>query len=229
VINHGRPGGATDKAARENRAKVKPYDCGLISFPFTSRNYVVAYPLRRGYGETGGPDREHSGPCNTPDYYRSANAAADDIEAAIKFLKTLPYVAKERTIVIGQSVGGLATIALAARRREGIVAHINFAGGQGGRRKNQPNNNCSPQELVSAVGRLGRSVRGPMLWIYSENDSYFGPNLARKMHAAFTASGGAAEFRMLPPFREDGHSLFSGPTGYGIWAPIVFRWLDALP
>jgi hypothetical protein len=51
-----------------------------------------------------------------------------------------------------------------------------------------------------------------MLWIYSENDTYFGPDLAKRMHEAFTATGGNAEFQMLPPFGSDGH-LIDAPEG----------------
>jgi hypothetical protein len=44
-----------------------------------------------------------------------------------------------------------------------------------------------------------------MLWIYAENDSYFGPELTKRMHNAFTAAGGDAEYHLLPAFGNDGH------------------------
>lgn len=232
VINHGRPAGATDKERRDKRAKMKPWTCGLLASTFWSRGYVVAFPLRRGYGETGGSDHENTGSCNAPDYYKSANAAADDIEATIKYLKSLPYVAKGRTIVIGQSAGGLATMALAARKREGIAAYINFAGGLGGRRNNEPNNNCAPGALVSAIGRFGRTGRAPMLWVYTENDTFFGPTLARQMFKAFQDAGGTADFVMVPPFQtaytNDGHLLLTASGGHIVWEPIVFQWLEKI-
>ena len=34
-----------------------------------------------------------------------------------------------------------------------------------------------------------------MLWIYIENDTFFGPELSRRMHAAYTGAGGNAEYR----------------------------------
>src|SRR5882757_6428184 len=40
------------------------------------RGYMVALPLRRGYGETGGPWRENYGSCGNPDYYRAGLVTA---------------------------------------------------------------------------------------------------------------------------------------------------------
>jgi len=65
-----------------------------------------------------------------------------------------------------------------------------------------------------------------MLWIYSENDTYFGPELSKRMHAAFTEAGGNAEYEMLPPFGSDGHFLIDAPEGVPIWSPLVSRFLD---
>ena len=31
----------------------------------------------------------------------------------------------------------------------------------------------------------------PALWIYAQNDKFFGPELVRRMHTAFTAPAGA--------------------------------------
>ena len=189
----------------------------------------MAIPVRRGYGATGGPDVERNASCKRANYIPLANAAADDIHATIRYLNTLPGVAPGRTIVVGQSVGGFATIALASRNPSGIAAYINFAGGRGGHRNGRPNNNCSPNALVRATAHFGKTARVPMLWIYTENDSYFGPKLARRMYASFAKRGGVADFKMLPPFikalKPDGHDLFETINGAPVWEPIVSQWL----
>jgi dienelactone hydrolase len=198
---------------------------------FTSRGYVVAFPVRQGYGESGGEDREIGGPCNNADFISAGNAGADDVAVAIAHLKTLPYVTADKAIVVGQSVGGLVTLALASRNLEDIRAYVNFAGGHGGRRNGKANSNCSPDALVAAAAHFGRTVRRPMLWIYTENDTFFPPSLSRSMYAAFKKEGGTARFEMLPPFRtdqtQDGHDLMFASGGRSIWEPIVIRWLDA--
>jgi len=48
VINHGSPADGTQ------RAKMEPPRFSALSSWFLARGYVVALPLRRGYGESGG-------------------------------------------------------------------------------------------------------------------------------------------------------------------------------
>jgi hypothetical protein len=38
-------------------------------------------------------------------------------------------------------------------------------------------------------------------------------DLPKRMHEAFTAAGGQAEYHLLPPFRNDGHFLVGSPDG----------------
>ncbi len=231
VVNHGRPSGATSEERDRRRAGIRPYACGSVADAFTSRGYVVAFPVRQGYGESGGEDKEIGGPCNHADFISAGNAGADDVAVAIAHLKTLPYVLPDKAIVVGQSVGGLVTLALASRNLEGVRAYVNFAGGHGGRRNGKANSNCSPDALVAAAAYFGKTVRSPMLWIYTENDTFFPPNLSGRMYAAFQKEGGTARFELLPPFRtaqtQDGHDLMFALGGDSIWEPIVFRWLDA--
>ena len=52
------------------------------------------------------------------------------------------------------------------------------------------------------------------------------PGLGKRMHEAFTAAGGKAEFRMLPPFGSDGHFLIDAAEAIPIWSPLVSRFLD---
>ena len=42
-----------------------------------------------------------------------------------------------------------------------------------------------------------------MLWIYTENDSYFPPSLSRRLADAFRAAGGTVDYRLLPAFGAD--------------------------
>ena len=90
-------------------------------------------------------------------------------------------------IVVGQSAGGWASIALSSLNPPQVKAIITFAAGRGGRVDGKPNNNCAPDKLVEATGEFGRTSRVPMLWIYIENDTFFGPALSKRMHEAFTA------------------------------------------
>ncbi|WP_376092151.1 hypothetical protein ACE7GA_23060 [Roseomonas sp. CCTCC AB2023176] len=107
---------------------------------------------------------------------------------------------------------------------------VNVAGGRGGQRGNRPNDNCRPDRLMADAGALApRSRRVPTLWIYTANDTFFAPAIARGMHAAYTAAGGEAELRILPPWGNDGHDMFYGPGGSDSWGPIVQAFLTAHP
>ena len=52
---------------------------------------------------------------------------------------------------------------------------------QGGNPRNlgQP---CNPERLGELIEHYGRTTRGPTLWIYAENDDWFGPGVARDWH-----------------------------------------------
>jgi len=186
----------------------------------------VAFPLRRGYGDTAGRWAGAYGKCDSADFVTAGQATADDIVAALDHLLRQPHVAKGGTVVIGQSAGGWGTLALASRNPEGIAAFINFAGGRGAARKsNEGGVNCSPDALVAAAGVFGSSTRQPTLWIYTENDSLIDKELSGRMHAAYKAAGGRSRYELLPPFGSEGHTLFFGKGGSKIWGPIVERWL----
>ena len=220
VINHGSPPIAS------NRAKRKPSSCGEAARFFTTRGYVVAFPLRRGYGETGGKWAEAYGKCDNADYVKGGDATADDIEAAIAHVESLAFVAKGKTIVIGQSAGGWGTLAFARRNPTGVRTYINFAGGRGAKFEEPGRySNCSPDALVAAAAVLAKSSP-PSLWIYTENDLLNPPALSRRLHAAYNDAGGRAEYVLLPPYSNNGHNLLFGKGGSAIWGPVVDRWLS---
>ena len=177
---------------------------------------------RRGYGASDGPWVESSGRCDAADHERGARESARDLRAALGTLASFPDVDASRVIVIGQSAGGIGTLALAADPPQGLKAVVNFAGGRGSR---APNEICSEDRLVAAFAALGKTARVPSLWIYTENDHYFGPELARRMFAAYRSQGGIGELKLLPAFAEDGHSLFARRTGVPRWRPLLDAFL----
>jgi homoserine acetyltransferase len=83
--------------------------------------------------------------------------------------------------------------------------------------------------LVDAVAEFGRTARVPMLWIYTRNDSYFGPELSKRMAEAFRAAGGNVEYRLLSDFGGDGHFLIDSADAVRLWAPIVSKFLAEHP
>jgi dienelactone hydrolase len=219
VIGHGRAG-APQERANLRRARYSAHSRWL-----TQQGFIVAVPTRIGYGETGGDDVEHSGPCDKRNYPPGYNAAADQTLAAIAMLRMRRDVSPDRGIVLGQSYGGATAIALAARNPPGIQLAINFAGGGGGDPVGAPQRPCSSAQLQRMFAGFGQTARIPTLWIYSENDMYFGPRYPRDWFEAYRAAGGPGELVQFPPFSTDGHRLFG--EGAELWRPRVLEFLRA--
>lgn len=215
LMSHGSPRDA------EMRRQMTPGRYYMQAIEFARRGFAVLIVMRRGYGISDGDYAEGASRCGRSEYLKSANESAQDLRAAIEAIQRRSDVTMQGMIAIGQSAGGLASIALAADAPQGLAAVINFAGGRGSRGDNEV---CGEDKLVEAFATLGRTARVPMLWVYSENDLYFWPELARRFHTAFQASGGRAKFVAAPAFGRDGHSLFS-PRGASIWLPILDAFL----
>jgi dienelactone hydrolase len=222
LINHG----STQNAARR-AAMTMPQYTALAQW-FLARGYVVALPLRPGHGKTGGPYLEDQKGCARADFRNAGLATADSIETALRYMTAQPDVKRTGVVVVGQSAGGWGAVALGSRNPAGVSAVVSFAGGRGGRSNEKADTNCAPNLLVDAAGSFGRGARVPTLWIYAENDSYFGPALSRRMVDAYRAAGGIAEYRLLPPYGADGHTLIEMREGAKLWGPLIGNFLDKL-
>jgi dienelactone hydrolase len=224
IINHGSPA-----IAWQRPAMVPPRYEPLSSW-FVERGYVVVLPLRRGYGDTGGEWAEGYGDCDAPDYYTAGLRGAEDIQATLDLMRKQRYVQPDRSIVVGLSAGGWATLALSSRNPHSVAGMINFAGGRGGHQMLADGRigNCMTGELVKAAGKYGATARVPTLWIYTANDSFFEPSLARRMFEAYEAAGGKATYRPLGAFDSDGHTLAGSDSGVAVWQGPVSEFLATL-
>ena len=220
IMNHGRA--PTDKRASQGRQRFEPFSRYLVD-----KGFVVMLPTRVGYADTFGDfDPESTGNCNSMRLEPQAQAASDQVLATLAYAKTLPFVDASRWIVAGQSVGGLTSVATIWRHPPGLVGGINFAGGTGGDPERSPGRPCNPQRIESYWGsKAGESV-APMLWLYWENDEYWGPDNPKRWHAAWTAGGGKAEFHQLAAAGKTGHGAMNFDMDH--WVPHAEAFLGAL-
>jgi dienelactone hydrolase len=202
VITHG-----TNTPA-ENKATF-PTIFSSMSIDFARRGWAAVSVTRRGHGRSEGEWSDGYGGCDNPNYQAAGLSGAQDIVQTVEAVRPKPFVDPTRVLLIGHSAGGLATIAATSLVPKGLVGAINFAGGRGSK---QPASDdvCARDRLIGAFGFYGKTSRAPTLWIYSENDHYFNPALAREMLAAFTKAGGHGDLFIGPPYGKEGHGLVYG-------------------
>jgi dienelactone hydrolase len=143
----------------------------------------------------------------------------------LEMLRARPDVAPDRAVIVGQSFGGATAVAVAAMNAPGVQAAVNFAGGGGGRPDTHPGDPCSPDTMKKMLAGYGATAKPPVLWIYAENDQYWGPDLPKEWFEAFRAAGGTGEYTRFPPHGKDGHSFFTAAPA--LWEARVLEFLRA--
>ncbi len=220
IMNHGR-------ATSEKRATQGVQRFEHLSRYLVNKGFVVLLPTRVGYAQTYGDfDPEASGDCRSRRIEPMAIAASDQVLATLDFAKTLPFIDATRWLVMGQSVGGFTAVATVGRHPAGLLGAVNFAGGVGGDPEKNPGNPCSPQQVGSVFGSFAQSAKVSMLWLYWQNDLYWGEGTPRRWHEAWTTAGGLAEYRSLPAVGQDGHAGVNLDMDH--WAPLVDDYLARL-
>lgn len=226
IFSHGRSAQRAERALLEH-----PVLNGHVKY-WLGKGFAVVAPIRVGYGQTGGPDRENSGAHFTrtglcdgvPDFRRVAKAASQDLLATIRWVREQPWADRERIVLEGRSAGGFATIATAATHPPGVIGYINFSGGTGGAPEIAPGHSCDPEQMKAVMAEFGKTTTIPGIWLYAQNDLYWGPEVPREWFDAFESSGAPAQFvdaGILPG--HDGHMLLT--YGHKMWSVPVDRFL----
>jgi dienelactone hydrolase len=199
------------------------------------KGFAVIAPIRPGYGETGGADREDSGVrldmfgiCwGYPRFDHAAEAASSAMLATVEWVRKQPWADANRVVLAGTSMGGLAAIATAAKNPPGVVAYVNFAGGTGGDGTRAPEHSCGSEAMESLMRTLGSTNRVPGLWLYAQNDRYWGAQWPVTWYRAFGESNSITQFVMTEPVPgSDGHQLLA--RGGQLWASPVDAFLAEL-
>ncbi len=226
LFSHGRAGDAATRSKLTN-----PVALGHVRY-WLAKGYAVVAPVRPGYGDTGGSDTESSGSVYSatgecrgqPDPSRTAKAAVRSTMAALDWVRTQPWAMANKILLEGQSVGGLTTVAMCAANPPGVVGCINFAGGMGGDPTLAPGRMCGPEVTTALMAEFGRSTRLPNIWLYAENDLYWGAEPPRQWHAAFAQGASTTQFVQTVAVPPDGHQLLL--RGGKLWSEPLNAWLN---
>ncbi len=204
VINHGLDSGSPAFQVRTRYP--------AIAQEFLKRGYAVVLPMRRGFSKSEGVLIDTG--CS---YSANGRAGAKDIEGVIGWLRQQSWADASRILVVGQSHGGLASLALAEDNVPGVKAILNFAGGLHGGGADD----CHWESaLKSAFSTYGSDAKIESMWFYGSNDRLFEPSLVQQLYRRYTEAGGKAELIDYGAFGVDAHGMFGTQTGFDtIWWP----------
>lgn len=209
VMNHGKNQGPSNEQARSRPV--------YIALEFLRRGYVVVAPNRSGFAGSEGMKRY---PCTNTTQNGLGNA--QDVIGVLDWIVQQTWADKNNMLVMGQSHGGLTTMALGSIGYPGVKGLVNFAGVL-------RNESCDWQSgVTSAMGTYGKTSSLPSLWFYGANDSYTDPQLASQFFDAYTASGGKAKLIAFGNFEKDAHKMSGSAGGVKIWLPEVESFLAAV-
>ena len=221
VLNHGSTGWGTDpKSFAETWV-----DPGLAVF-LNERGWLVAFPQRRGRGQSEGlydegfyADRTRGYTCDSEISLRGAKRALEDLDAAVNALRHRPDVAPSPILIGGQSRGGVLSIAYSGRRPEQVAGVINFVGGW-------LDDGCPSAHLVNTtLFKQGAGFGRQSLWLYGHDDPAYTIQHSRENFQAFKRVGGKGLFMEFDVPNGDGH----GVIGYeALWSEPIERYLHSI-
>jgi len=183
----------------------RPYDPQIIGQWFVARGWAVIAPSRRGRGGSEGLDEEGDA-CSEAEAVAGADRALGEIEAVTPALISRPFVDRSRIAVVGQSRGGVLSVAWSGRHPE-VRAVMNFVGGWKGTRT------CLQGGAINRT-LLNRGVAWgqPSLWLYGDRDVFYPLEDTKAVFNTFLAAGGKGVWHdYKPPKMLDGHQVVLAP------------------
>lgn len=220
MFNHGSTGDGSDPAL---------FSVTTISEPvaqfFTERGWMVAFPQRRGRGQSDGlydegfnADRSFYS-CERDIALAGAERALDDLDAATDWLRNRSDVDATRMIVAGTSRGGILSVVHLARRSDVYIGAINFVGGWLGE-------GCGDAVDVNQTLFVeGAAFPNASIWLYANNDSFYSISHSQANFDAFSNAGGQASFNVYTRAAGlNGHFLGNDPA---LWGADVEAYIQA--
>jgi dienelactone hydrolase len=205
------------------RAQMPQPEYRALAAWLVARGFAVLVPERPGHGKTGGKYLEDQRGCDEADYSHAGRVTAEEIAAALTYLRGQSFIRPDGAVILGHSAGGWGALALAGGDPAVVAAIIVFAAGRGGHANDFPNQVCAPHTLVASAAEFGQGARVPVTWLVAANDSYFSPDLSKRLADAFRRGGGRVDVRVLAAAGSEGHWLAETESGAKIAGPELDR------
>lgn len=222
MFNHGSTGDGSDPSLFTVTTLSEP-----VAKFFTDRGWMVAFPQRRGRGQSGGLYDEGFNAnrtfysCERDITLAGAERALDDLDAAVNWLRNRIDVDTTRLLAAGASRGGVLSLVHLARRPDVYLGAVNFVGGWLGE-------GCGDYlDVNRTLFVAGASFPDDTLWLYANNDSFYSVAHSRTNFNAFTSAGGLGTFNVYTRAAGlNGHFLTNDPP---LWGPDVEAYIAELP
>lgn len=204
IFNHGRNGPHPER---------KPEQVGgyaPLCNALAEHGYEVMMLVRRGYGNSEGPDSEF---LDTPE--ESGLAGAQDVKAAASYMCTRSDIDCNHIVIMGQSQGGWVTLAASTIPIKGVLGAVNISGGTNFRRARGLGIRSFEVEdaLKHSASVFGKNAKVPTLWIYAANDHHL-PDTVQGWFKAYMRAGGKGRLVIKPAYKDNGHAIVSEPALY---------------
>jgi carboxymethylenebutenolidase len=191
--------------------------------PFVSKGYVAFFPHRRGQGRSGNQsdyimDLIYREPENTrgKKFVELQETHQQDVISALTYLNQLPFVDKNKIVMMGSSFGGIQTV-LATEKQLRLRAAIAFAPAA--------MSWSTFPELRSRLIQAIRSATIPILLVQAKNDYDLSPT--EMMAKELKNANKPYKLLIFPAFGKthaEGHSFIRAKK---IWNNEVFSFLDS--
>lgn len=211
MFNHGSTGNGDDPSQFR-----LTYTSEAVAKFFADRGWLVAFPQRRGRGDSGGlydegftPDRSRYS-CVAAPALAGFERALLDVDAAATYLASRSDVDVTRMLSAGTSRGGILAVVHAAQRPDLFDGAVNFVGGWLGE-------GCQDALAVNRQTFVrGGAFAGPTIWLYGDNDTFYSLAHSRGNFDAFIAAGGRGSFGIYTRAPSlNGHFIVNDPA---LWA-----------
>jgi len=205
LYNHG------SRIGRERQSLPFEHVGGLL----TSAGYAVLVSERRGYGRSDGLAWPDDVGKNRGRTVARLDEEADDVLAALDYLRTQPFADMRRIGVMGWSFGGIVTMLATSRSRAFAVA-VDQAGGA-------LTWNGSPDVRTALTAAAEKSTTPTLLQV-AENDRT--TESITTLAEIFTKRGVPHRMVIYPPFGTSaaGHLVFT-ERGLSVWSTDVLDFL----
>ena len=220
LFNHGSTGDGTDPSLF-----ALTWTCLPLARHFTERGWLVAFPQRRGRGDSDGRYDEGFKPSrkgystNAPTALAGLDHALGDVGASIAWATSHADIDAERLVIGGQSRGGALAIAALGEHGAAFRGALSFVGGWLG------DGAASAARVNAAAFARGASFEGDTLWLHADGDAYYSLEHSRASFARFEEAGGTGTFRTVAvPPGTDAHQIVFAPE---LWEEPVTRYIEA--